>query len=125
MLWIWDIMGKRGFHELLKEAYFYGADGILAVGDGTRPDGLDGIDEWVSSVLAVTRRVPVVILVNTEGKTVRGVFKKAVAAKAKAYNAPYFYTSTRTRANVERAFQTLAEAITASRPQQSYHDRTN
>src|SRR5207249_4778480 len=28
---IWDIMGQKGFRELLKEAYFYGARGILAV----------------------------------------------------------------------------------------------
>ncbi len=33
---IWDIMGQHGFQELLKEAYFYGARGILAVVDITR-----------------------------------------------------------------------------------------
>ena len=33
---IWDIMGQKGFRELLKEAYFYGAKGILAVCDSTR-----------------------------------------------------------------------------------------
>src|SRR5712691_8911159 len=27
---IWDIMGQKGFRELLKEAYFYGAREILA-----------------------------------------------------------------------------------------------
>src|SRR2546422_8044068 len=27
---IWDIMGQKGFRELLKEAYFYGARGILS-----------------------------------------------------------------------------------------------
>src|SRR5438132_621359 len=29
-LMIWDIMGEKGFHELLKDAYFYGANGSLA-----------------------------------------------------------------------------------------------
>src|SRR5207249_10919323 len=33
---IWDIMGEKGFQELLKDAYFYGANGILAVADLTR-----------------------------------------------------------------------------------------
>src|SRR2546428_898478 len=28
---IWDIMGEKGFRELLKEAYFHGAQGVLAV----------------------------------------------------------------------------------------------
>src|SRR5438094_8381169 len=26
---VWDIMGEKGFRELLKDAYFYGANGIL------------------------------------------------------------------------------------------------
>ncbi len=30
---IWDIMGSKGFRELLREAYFHGAQGILAVCD--------------------------------------------------------------------------------------------
>src|SRR3972149_6589742 len=33
---IWDIMGEKGFRELLKEAYFHGAQGVLAVCDVTR-----------------------------------------------------------------------------------------
>ena len=33
---IWDIMGQKGFRELLKEAYFYGAKGIIAVCDVDR-----------------------------------------------------------------------------------------
>src|SRR3970040_2546326 len=33
---VWDIMGSRGFRELLREASFHGAQGILAVCDVTR-----------------------------------------------------------------------------------------
>src|SRR2546426_415374 len=33
---IWDIMGSKGFRELLREAYFHGAQGILAVADTAR-----------------------------------------------------------------------------------------
>src|SRR5437879_12186691 len=33
---IWDIMGEKGFRDLLKEAYFHGAKGVLAVADLTR-----------------------------------------------------------------------------------------
>jgi len=33
---IWDIMGEKGFRDLLKEAFFHGAKGILAVCDITR-----------------------------------------------------------------------------------------
>src|SRR5436853_6817880 len=33
---IWDIMGEKGFRDLLKEAFFHGAKGVLAVADLTR-----------------------------------------------------------------------------------------
>src|SRR6266704_3599805 len=44
---IWDIMGEKGFRELLKDAYFYGANGILAVADLTRRRTLDNLDDWI------------------------------------------------------------------------------
>src|SRR3989442_7561439 len=50
---IWDIMGQKGFRELLKEAYFYGARGILAVRDVTRPKTLDDLDDWIERVYIV------------------------------------------------------------------------
>ena len=28
---VWDIMGEKGFRDLLKEAFFHGAKGVLAV----------------------------------------------------------------------------------------------
>src|SRR5207247_2459493 len=47
---IWDIMGEKGFRELLKDAYFYGANGILAVADLTRRRTLDDLDDWIDGV---------------------------------------------------------------------------
>ena len=35
---IWDLMGNAGFREVLKEAYFHGAKGVMLVCDGTRPE---------------------------------------------------------------------------------------
>src|SRR5438876_4269275 len=48
---IWDIMGSKGFRELLREAYFHGAQGILAVADITRYDTLEDLDSRVDYVL--------------------------------------------------------------------------
>src|SRR5437667_3537955 len=42
---VWDIMGEKGFRELLKDAYFYGANGIVAVADLTRRRTLDNLDD--------------------------------------------------------------------------------
>src|SRR5437667_12071932 len=58
-LTIWDIMGEKGFRELLKEAYFHGAQGVLAVCDVTRRQTLDDLADWVAAVVKVTGNVPI------------------------------------------------------------------
>src|SRR5438093_9676315 len=35
---VWDIMGEKGFRALLRDAYFEGSQGVLAVCDVTRKD---------------------------------------------------------------------------------------
>src|SRR3989442_12715665 len=32
---VWDIMGEKGFRDLLKDAYFHGANGVVAERDIT------------------------------------------------------------------------------------------
>src|SRR5438093_7047445 len=43
-LMVWDIMGEKGFRALLKEAYFEGCQGVIAVCDITRKDTLHELD---------------------------------------------------------------------------------
>src|SRR2546427_9861571 len=57
---IWDIMGEKGFRELLKDAYFYGTNGVLAVADLSRRRTLDDLDDWVDGVEHEVGKVPVV-----------------------------------------------------------------
>jgi len=66
-LGIWDIMGQHGLLNLLVEAYFTGANGILAVLDLTRRPTLDTLSIWIRSVERVAGRVPTVIAVNKAG----------------------------------------------------------
>src|SRR3989442_1411347 len=61
---IWDIMGSKGFRELLREAYFHGAQGILAVADITRYDTLEDLDSWVESVFRTVGEIPVTFAIN-------------------------------------------------------------
>ncbi|MFQ5909992.1 MAG: ADP-ribosylation factor-like protein, partial [Thermoplasmata archaeon] len=56
-LLVWDIMGRKEFGDLLREAYFYGAKGIVAVCDLTRPETVDSLREWIDSVVRVTGEV--------------------------------------------------------------------
>ncbi len=113
---IWDIMGQKAYRELLKEAYFYGARGILAVCDITREKTLDDLDDWIDGVYSVTGKIPIILLGNkTEFYEQAQVHREDLARVAKQYNCPYFFTSARTGLNVELAFRTLAERVAKER----------
>ncbi len=64
ILTIFDIMGVPTFRDLLRDAYFTGAQGILAVFDLTRPETLATLGGWVEAARGVAGRVPVVVLGN-------------------------------------------------------------
>ncbi len=61
---IWDIIGKPAFRELLMDAYFSGARGILAVADLTRRTALIDLVGWIDSVVRVVGPVPTWVAVN-------------------------------------------------------------
>lgn len=111
---VWDIMGEKGFRELLQDAYFQGARGILAVADLTRYSTLKELDDWVTSVFRVAGELPVVYAVNKVDlrDEVMILFgQKEIEQHAKAFAAPWMYTSAKTGENVEAAFRALGEKI--------------
>src|SRR5947209_2487758 len=109
---IWDIMGEKGFRELLKDAYFYGANGILAVADLTRRRTLDNLEDWIDGVEDVVGKVPILIAVNKSDLAANARFREIdVAAFAKAYHAEFFMTSAKTGERVEDAFRRLGVLV--------------
>jgi small GTP-binding protein len=109
---IWDIMGSKGFRELLREAYFHGAQGILAVADITRYDTLEDLDSWVESVFRTVGEIPVVFTVNKMDLKDQAAFgEEQVKQATEAFDAPYFYASAKTGENVENVFRSLGETI--------------
>ena len=109
---IWDIMGEKGFRELLKDAYFYGANGILAVADVTRRRTLDDLDDWIDGVEPMIGKVPVLIVVNKMDLASTGQFRdRDVAQFAKAYGSEFFLTSAKTGDQVEAAFARMASLV--------------
>ena len=111
-LMIWDIMGSRGFRDLLQDAYFNGARGILAVCDSTRPDTLRELDSWLSAVFQKTGPLPVRVLANkADLAEQRAVTEGDLRALAEKYRAPSLFTSAKTGENVEAAFRGLSAAI--------------
>src|SRR5439155_22751549 len=61
---ILDIMGKRTFLQLFKEAYFHGAKCVLAVFDMTRAQSLRDLTKWIDGVRDSVGPVPVYALGN-------------------------------------------------------------
>lgn len=113
---IWDIMGQKGFRELLKEAYFYGAKGIIAVCDVTRKDTLSELDDWIEGVYSVTGRVPIEFLANkVDLRETSAIADNDLEQASKAYDSRFFFTSAKTGENVEKAFKELAERIARDR----------
>src|SRR3972149_3334924 len=113
---IWDIMGEKGFRDLLKEAFFNGAKGILAVCDITRYSTLKELDDWVQSVFNVVGEVPVVYTVNKidlkdEVMIIYG--DREIQQSTRAFDAPYFFTSARSGDQVDDAFRALGSAAVA------------
>jgi small GTP-binding protein len=109
---VWDIMGSKGFRELLREAYFHGAQGILAACDLTRFETLHELDDWVEAVFRTVKPVPIVFAVNKIDLEDRAAFgEPEVREAAAAFGAPYYFTSAKSGQNVEAAFRELGSAI--------------
>ena len=112
---IWDIMGEKGFRELLKEAYFYGANGILAVADQTRRKTLDDLDDWIDGVEQIVGKVPLLIAVNKSDLVSSAQYgEKDVEQVARAFDCEFLVTSAKSGQNVEEAFRRLSQMVTES-----------
>jgi len=116
-------VGQKGFRELLKEAYFYGAKGIIAVCDVTRKSTLDDLDDWIEGVYSVTGKVPIQFLANKWDLRERAEFAETEIHQAiRAYDSPFSFTSAKTGENVESGFQSLAERVAKERLTKSPQD---
>jgi small GTP-binding protein len=109
---ILDIMGKRTFLQLFKEAYFHGAKGILAVFDVTRKASLRDLAMWIDGVRESVGPIPVYALGNkVDLKDRRETTEEEAIQALEPYECPILYTSAKTGVNVEQSFQGLAKTI--------------
>jgi len=112
MMLVWDIMGQKGFRELLREAYFFGAHGAIAVCDMTNKETVEELRYWIKALTDVAGDVPIVFAANkADLENERVVKEEDVKELAAKYKAEAFLTSAKTGQNVEAAFKSLALAI--------------
>lgn len=113
VMMIWDIMGQKGFRHLLKDAYFFGTRGIIAMCDVTRRETYDEMNGWMETALTVTSEIPVVFLGNKCDLEAEQQIKidelKNLASGYKQSEA--YLTSVKTGYNVDLVFQTLCEKM--------------
>ena len=109
---IWDIMGDASVREILKEAYFRGSQGILAVCDVTRPETLLELKDWRRAVEEVAGRIPAYVLANKVDLVDE---TRLTANKIEAFctrrGTPHLLTSAKTGEKVKEAFAGLALLI--------------
>lgn len=109
---VWDIMGEKGFRALLRDAYFEGSHGVIAVCDLTRKDTFYDLNNWVQMIRKQVGNVPVVFLGNKmDLKERRVVSEEELARMGTIHNASTFLASAKTGAGVNEAFKALADAI--------------
>jgi small GTP-binding protein len=112
-LMIWDIMGQKGFRQLLHEAYFFGTQGIVAVCDNTRESTLPGLESWIKGVHGITQEIPTVFLGNKcDLIDLQEIGMNELKSFSSGYESPGAYlTSAKTGFNVDSAFSILSGRI--------------
>lgn len=112
-LFIWDIIGQKGFRKLLQDAYFKGAHGVIGVCDNTRETTLLNLDSWLDAFYSIVEDVPAVVLGNKcDLEDIQQIGLDEIKSLALRYEKSASYlSSAKTGFNVEIAFKTLGEKI--------------
>lgn len=109
---LWDIWGNKNVRDLLKDAYYHGAHGIIAVCDVTRPETLVELDAWAEAIRSVAGDIPVCLLANKIDLAQDRLLKEAdVKAFAAARAWSFYLTSAKTGQHVEDAFGAMVHTI--------------
>lgn len=109
ILTIWDVMGQPVLRGRLEDAWLSRVQGVLAVGDVTRPDTIRALDGWISSARRLSGNVPVLLVGNKVDLPSPG--REDLTELGLTLGLPWWHTSAKTGENVDAAFQSLAEAI--------------
>ncbi|NPA74994.1 MAG: GTP-binding protein [Euryarchaeota archaeon] len=111
-LMLWDVMGNAGFRNIIKTAYFYGANGLFVVGDLTRPETFESLPDWVAAAIeGAEREIPLVLIGNKSDLEWKISEDDVISWAAELFAKGYYITSAKTGDNVNRAFRDIAKII--------------
>ncbi len=118
---IYDVIGKLDFKNLVKDAYFFNADGFLAVCDTSNEDSLDGLFDWIDEGRRIAGNIPVHVLINKSDLKKKKIIRDYNLTKlCEDCDSLYNYTSAKSGKNVEKGFTQLIEMI--ARQQVNFFD---
>lgn len=112
MLMLWDLEGRDEVRNI-NPSYLKGAHGILYVVDGTRHDTFDKLFEIRDLVTKTVGAVPSVVALNKSDLTDQWQLANADDKRLATEGLFALRTSAKSGANVEAAFQHLADATIA------------
>lgn len=113
-LLVWDIANADELGTVEK-SYFRGAHGALVVHDLTRPESCERLAVYCRRFLEVAPRARLVFAGNKlDLIEAPQPSPEEYLQFTAGFSAPHFFTSAKTGAQVEHAFQALAEAILAA-----------
>lgn len=109
---IFDIIGDKNYRNLLKDSYFNGANGVIAVCDLTRNETLDSLNEWIETAFEVAGDAHLHLLANkTDLEDEVELSESRVSELSIRYDSPFSFVSAKTGENVEKTFQSLARRL--------------
>jgi len=113
---LWDIMGTPTLRDLLKEAYYHGAQGVLGVADLTRKETLRELDPWSRSIATVAGVIPTYVVVNKADLEGQGQLDEAaIETFCGGRGWPWSYASAKTGKGVPEAFEGLVRNVLSAR----------
>jgi len=116
LLTVWDIMGEKELIGVVKESYFQGASGLVAVCDLTRPETLPALANWIGAANKVIGDMPIVLAGNKldliSPVNIREL-AHSIEKFAKENQANAVLTSAKTGENVEIAFKKIGASVLA------------
>jgi small GTP-binding protein len=108
---LWDIAGQERWINM-RRSYYVGAKGVLIVGDLTRKNTFDQINNfWVPDVKLHCKLAPLILIAN-KNDLEKEISEDQIKTLGEDINAiSIVYTSAKTGENVEKAFKIISEQI--------------
>jgi small GTP-binding protein len=113
-LMIWDVLGQKEYSKI-RAASLSGAQGLILVGDLSRPDSIDNLTEfWLREAEIVVGKVPTVLVGNKVDLSDKAKMTATVLeSQGQRLGFPTYLASAKTGENVEDMFVSLGEAMVA------------